>query len=93
MTAEGVPPQTLESDQGVLCVDQNEGLGSDSMSIQIHSGTPQGCVFSKSFSNYIIDWILEQAPQDYAGVQAGSIVMCPLVIGKKAKREHKPLYV
>ncbi len=37
----------------------------------------QGCALSLTLVNYIIDWILGQALQDYPGVQAGANVHVP----------------
>ncbi len=47
---------------------------SDSMAFEIRSGVRQGCGFSPTLLNYIIDWILHQALQDYPGVQVGANV-------------------
>ncbi len=38
------------------------------------SGVRQGCALSPTLFNYIIDWILDQASQDYPGVQVGANV-------------------
>ncbi len=48
--------------------------GSDSMPFEIRSGVRQGCALSPTLFNYIIDWILGQALQDYPGVQVGATV-------------------
>ncbi len=44
------------------------------MSLEIRSGVRQGCSLSPTLFNYIIDWILRQALQDYPGVQVGANV-------------------
>ncbi len=44
------------------------------MSFEIRSGVRQGCALSATLFNYIIDWILHQALQDYPGVQVGANV-------------------
>ncbi len=43
--------------------------GSDPMPLEISSGVRQRCALSPNLFNYIIDWILGQALQDYPGVQ------------------------
>ncbi len=48
--------------------------GSDSLSFKIRSGVQQGCALSLTIFNYIIDWILGQALQDYPGIQVGAYV-------------------
>ncbi len=48
--------------------------GSDSLPFEIHSGVRQGCALSPTLFNYIIDWILRQALQDYPGVPVGATV-------------------
>ncbi len=47
---------------------------SDSMPSEIRSCVRQGCALSPTLFNYIIDWILGQAPKDYPGVQVGANV-------------------
>ncbi len=47
------------------------------MPFEIRSGVRQGCALSPTLFNYIIDWILGQAPQDYPGVQVGATVHVP----------------
>ncbi len=44
------------------------------MPFEIRSGVRQGCALSPALFNYIIDWILGQALQDYPGVQVGANV-------------------
>ncbi len=44
------------------------------MPFEIRSGVRQGCALSPTLFNYIIDWILGQALQDYSGVQVGATV-------------------
>ncbi len=44
------------------------------MPFEIRSGVRQGCALSPTLFNYIIDWILGQALQDYTGVQVGANV-------------------
>ncbi len=44
------------------------------MPFEIRSGVRQGCAISTSLFNYIIDWILGQALQNYPGVQVGANV-------------------
>ncbi len=44
------------------------------MPFEIRSGVRQGCALSPTFFNYIIDWILRHALQDYPGVQVGANV-------------------
>ncbi len=43
--------------------------GSDSMPFEIRSGVRQGCALSPTLFNYILDWILGKALQNYPGVQ------------------------
>ncbi len=47
---------------------------SESMPFEIRSGVQQGCALSPTLFNYIIDWILDQALQDYPEVQVGTNV-------------------
>ncbi len=42
------------------------------MPFENRSGVRQGCALSPTLFNYIIDWILRQAQQDYPGVQVGA---------------------
>ncbi len=49
------------------------------MSFEIHSGVRQGCAPPTLF-NYIIDWLLGHALQDYPGVQAGANVHVPELV-------------
>ncbi len=44
------------------------------MSFEILSGVREGFTLSTILFNYIIDWILGQALQDYAGVPVGANV-------------------
>ncbi len=44
------------------------------MPFEIRSGVRQVCALSPTLFNYIIDWILGQALQDYPGVQVGANV-------------------
>ncbi len=44
------------------------------MPFEIHSGVRQKCALSHRIFNYIIDWILGQALQNYPGVQVGANV-------------------
>ncbi len=44
------------------------------MPSEIRSGVRQECALSPTLFNYIIDWILGQALQDYPGVQVGANV-------------------
>ncbi len=48
--------------------------GIDSMLFEMRSGVRQGCALSLALFNYIINWILGQALQDYPGVQVGANV-------------------
>ncbi len=48
--------------------------GGDPMPFEIRSGVRQGCALSPTLFNYIIDWILRKALQDYPGVQVGANV-------------------
>ncbi len=51
--------------------------GSDSKPFENRSGVRQGCALSPTVFNYIIDWILGKALQDYPGVQVGANVHVP----------------
>ncbi len=42
--------------------------------MEIRSGVRQRCALSPTLFNYIIDWILGQALQDFSGVQVGANV-------------------
>ncbi len=44
------------------------------MPFEIRSGVQQGCALSPTLFNYVLDWILRQALQDYPGVQVGANV-------------------
>ncbi len=44
------------------------------MPFEIRSGDRHGCVLSPTLFNYVMDWILRQALQDYPGVQVGANV-------------------
>ncbi len=44
------------------------------MPFEIRSGVRQGCAICPTLFNYIIDWILGQALQDYPVVQVGTNV-------------------
>ncbi len=44
------------------------------MPLEIRSGVRQRCALSPTLFNYIIDWVLGQAVQDYPGVQVGANV-------------------
>ncbi len=46
--------------------------GSDSMPFEIRSGVRKGCALSPTLFNYIVDWILGLALQDYPGVLVGA---------------------
>ncbi len=48
--------------------------GGESTPFEIRSGVRQGCALSPTLFNYIIDWILGQALQDYPGVHVGANV-------------------
>ncbi len=41
---------------------------------EIRSGVQQGCTLSPTLFNYLIDSVLDQARQDYPGVQVGAKV-------------------
>ncbi len=44
------------------------------MPFEIRSGVRQRCDLSPTLFNYILDWVLGQALQDYPGVQVGANV-------------------
>ncbi len=44
------------------------------MPFEIRSGVLQGCALCLTLLNYIIDWIVRQALQDYPGAQVGANV-------------------
>ncbi len=46
--------------------------GDDSVPFEICSSVRQGCAFSPTLFNYIIDWILGQTLQVYPGAQVGA---------------------
>ncbi len=65
-----------ETHQGILRVHQDEGQGKwgGSLSFEVRSGIRQGCALSLTLFNYIINWILGQALQDYPWAQVGANV-------------------
>ncbi len=48
--------------------------GVDSLPFEIRFGVRQECALSPTLFNYIIYWILNQALQEYPGVQVGANV-------------------
>ncbi len=44
------------------------------MSFEVRSGVRQVCTLSPTLLNYILDWILGQALQDYPGAPVGAYV-------------------
>ncbi len=69
MTADGMPPKLLG-----LTKMKVRASGSDSMPFEIRSGVRQGCALYPTLFNYIIDWILGKALQDYPWVRVGAYV-------------------
>ncbi len=71
MAADGMPPKLL----GLIKVYylsttmKVRASGSNFMPFEIGSGVRQGCALSPTLFNYIIDWILRQALQDYQRIQ------------------------
>ncbi len=76
MAVDGVPPKLLRLIKAYYSSTKMKvrASGSDSMPFEIRSGVRQGCALSPTLFNYIIDWILRQALQDYPGVQVGANV-------------------
>ncbi len=76
MAADGMPPKLLRLIKAYYSSTKMKitASGSDSMPFEIRSGVRQGCVVSPTLFNYIIDWILCQALQDYPGAQVGANV-------------------
>ncbi len=76
MAADGMPPKLLRLIKAYYSSTKMKvrASGSDSMPFEIHSGVQQGCALSPTLFNYIIDWILRQALQDYPGIQVGANV-------------------
>ncbi len=71
MAADGISPKRLRLMKAYYSSTKMKvrASGSDSMPFEIRSGVRQGCTLSPTLFNYIIDWILGQALQDYPGVQ------------------------
>ncbi len=76
MAANKLPPKLLRLNKANYASTKMKvrANGSDSMSLEIRSGVRQGRAFPPSLFNYIIDWILGQALQDYLRVQVGASV-------------------
>ncbi len=76
MVVDGMPPKLLSLIKAYYSSTKMKvrASGSDSMPLKIRSGVRQGCALSPTLFNYIIDWILRQALQDYLGVQVGANV-------------------
>ncbi len=76
LAVEGMPPKLLRLIEAYYSSTKMKirASGSDSMPFEIRSGVRQGCGLSPTLFNYIIDWILGQALQDYPGVQVGAKV-------------------
>ncbi len=49
----------------------------DLTSFEIRFGVRQECALSPTFFHYIVDWIIDQATQDYSVVKAGFSVHVP----------------
>ncbi len=67
MAADGIPPKLLRLIKAYYSSTKMKvrASGSDSVPFEIRSGVRQGCAVSPTLFNYIIDWILGQALQDY----------------------------
>ncbi len=74
MAADGMPPKLLRLIKAYYSSTKMmvRASGSDSLPFEFRSGVRQGCALSPTLFNYIIDWILGQALQDYPGVQVGA---------------------
>ncbi len=76
MVADGMPLKLLRLIKAYYSSTKMKfrASGSDSMPFEIHSGVRQGYALSPTLFNYIIDWILGKALQNYPGVQVGANV-------------------
>ncbi len=73
MTIVKTAPLTVEAQQGVLHVNQNESQGKLGRLTVCHSGIRQGCTLPPALFNYIIDWILGVALQVGTNVQVSDL--------------------
>ncbi len=74
MAADGMPPNLLRLIKVYYSSTRMNvrANGSDSMPFEIRSSVRQGCGISPTLFNYIINWILGKALQNYPGVQVGA---------------------
>ncbi len=74
--ADGMPPKLSSLIKAYYAATKMKvrASGRDSMPFEIHYGVRQGCAISPTLFNYIIDWILRQALQDYPVAQVGANV-------------------
>ena len=45
--------------------------GEETETFEVKTGVQQGCALTSTLFNYTIDYILDRARQDYAGVEVG----------------------
>ncbi len=76
MAADGMPSKLLRQIKVYYASTKMKvrASGSYSMPFEIRSGVRQKCDLSPTLFNYIIECILDQALQDYTGVQVGADV-------------------
>ncbi len=76
MAADGMPPKLSRLIKAYYASTKMKvkACGSDSLPFEIRFDVRQGCALSPTLFNYIINWILGQALQDYPWAQVGANV-------------------